>query len=668
MPVRIPLLDPVQSGGQVSQIDASSATAPARAVAQGAQAVGQGLYAGLETIEEAQKLKNDGKFSDLKAQARQAAMAYDQTLATNKDPTSWAPGFNKAMDSWKGAQGLESLPPDVRAQFGRWENEFRSTQGLKYQEQGSIFSIEQSKVAKDNSVQRAMDMADFGGAIKEIETDSLLSPAEKDRGIYKVQQREAKYNLENDINDDPKGTLKELESDSWLKDNPGASPELRQWGQDQARIAFQRKQKDALRGLTSEIEMGQIVTEDQLKERLAKEEYIEPEMHDEAIFHFRQSKPLDQETRFALTDGLNGLHDAYKSGELTLEEYRTAHDGVGQIIYSMGARDGAGELRQRLHNLDPTNWGPAKSPKDTRMQTVQKLGQLFETSGAFGSVSNEDIEKMSPFDVASKRTGIFNAREATEKAMESWLQSPEGKDANEEQISDKFKDIFLDKAAAKILRPGGAWATQPEVEDYINNLKNPADPKGASSQIKSEPVGTDLTSMVKHFEAGGEKSGFHSKAYWDYGQWSIGYGTRAKQGEVIDQAEAEKRLDAELSVHKNRVLSANEKLKLQLDPHQIDALTSFDYNTGKLETLLAGGTRDKDTIASMMLQYKNAKGTFLPGLLARRKAESSLFRNGYKGAKKQVKEDPAPVAEANSSEDPALNTGEFEEYNVIQDG
>lgn len=419
-----------------------------------------------------------------------------------------------------------------------------------------------------------------------------------------------------------------------------------------------------------------------MKERLAKTSNIDPEMHDEILFNFRQSKPLDQETRFGLTDGLNGLHDSYRKGEITLEEYRTAHDGLGQVIYSLGTRAGAGELRQRLHNLDPTNWGSAKQPKDTRMQTVQKLGQLFETSGAFGSVSDEDIAKMSPFDVASKRTEIYNAREATEKAMESWLQSPEGKDADEEKISDKFKSIFLDKAAAKILRPGGAWAenatqnfdpdaapsvggvgqnldyqgnraTTPQTEDYINSRKT-EDPKGASSQIKIEPVGNNLTDMVKHFEAGGEKAGFHAKAYWDYGQWSIGYGTRAKEGEVIDQAEAEKRLASELSTHKARVLKANDQLKLNLKTHQIDALTSFDYNTGKLETLLAGGTRDEETIASMMLQYTKAKGTFLPGLLNRRKAESSLFRHGYKGEKKQSQADPPPVDDPNSAPDDGL--------------
>jgi GH24 family phage-related lysozyme (muramidase) len=69
---------------------------------------------------------------------------------------------------------------------------------------------------------------------------------------------------------------------------------------------------------------------------------------------------------------------------------------------------------------------------------------------------------------------------------------------------------------------------------------------------------------------------------------------------------------------------------LDLTPAQIDALTSFDYNTGDLEQLLGGGARDKNEIASTMLLYRNdANGNRLKGLENRRKAERSLFVNGY---------------------------------------
>lgn len=154
-------------------------------------------------------------------------------------------------------------------------------------------------------------------------------------------------------------------------------------------------------------------------------------------------------------------------------------------------------------------------------------------------------------------------------------------------------------------------------------------PKGASDMISSTPVGSDLKSMVRHFEAGGEKAGFHAKAYNDGKQYSIGYGTKAKPGEVISKAEAESRLDSELSSHRQRVIKEADKLGIDFAPHEIDALTSFDYNTGSIGKLLAGGNRSKEEIAEAMLLYTKADGKHLRGLANRRQAESSLFRNGY---------------------------------------
>lgn len=156
-------------------------------------------------------------------------------------------------------------------------------------------------------------------------------------------------------------------------------------------------------------------------------------------------------------------------------------------------------------------------------------------------------------------------------------------------------------------------------------------PKGAHAGTSERPVGSDLRSMVKHFEAGGEKAGFHAAAYSDGRQWSIGYGTKARPGESITKEEAERRLDEELKMHAGRVDRIAGYLKLK--PHERDALTSFDYNTGELEKLTANGTRSREEIAERMLLYRNAtmggKLVRLPGLERRRLAEQYLFLNGY---------------------------------------
>jgi GH24 family phage-related lysozyme (muramidase) len=182
----------------------------------------------------------------------------------------------------------------------------------------------------------------------------------------------------------------------------------------------------------------------------------------------------------------------------------------------------------------------------------------------------------------------------------------------------------------KVLEIGGE-ETHRELKSgiYDADKSTSGGPQGASDSTAAVPVGSNLTEIVKHFEAGGAPGGFHKKAYWDYGQWSIGYGTKAKEGEVIDKAEAEKRLTSELSSHRSRVEKAVKSAGLTVSAHELDALTSFDYNTGKIQTLLAGGTRSKQEIANTMLLYRNADGKRLRGLENRRKAERHLFLYGH---------------------------------------
>lgn len=154
-------------------------------------------------------------------------------------------------------------------------------------------------------------------------------------------------------------------------------------------------------------------------------------------------------------------------------------------------------------------------------------------------------------------------------------------------------------------------------------------PQGASNETSAVPQGKSLTEVVKHFEAGGAPQGFHPEAYWDNGQYSIGYGTKARKGETITQAEAEQRLQSELSMHRDRVTREAGRLGIPLAPHELDALTSFDFNTGRIEQLLAGGKRSKAEIAEKMLLYRNSAGQRLRGLERRRRAEQQIFLNGY---------------------------------------
>ena len=168
-------------------------------------------------------------------------------------------------------------------------------------------------------------------------------------------------------------------------------------------------------------------------------------------------------------------------------------------------------------------------------------------------------------------------------------------------------------------KPKQQYFSDPQQEgrptpDFSNEHLAPAAPGS------DETTPTDLTNFVKSFE------GYSASAYGDYGQSSIGYGTRAKKGESrISRGEAEKRLQHELGTHKKRVIDHAAKFGYGFSPSQIDALTSFSFNTGRLAQLTDGGKRTHAEISKKIPEYRKAGGKVLKGLERRRAAEQKLF-------------------------------------------
>jgi GH24 family phage-related lysozyme (muramidase) len=133
-------------------------------------------------------------------------------------------------------------------------------------------------------------------------------------------------------------------------------------------------------------------------------------------------------------------------------------------------------------------------------------------------------------------------------------------------------------------------------------------------------VGGDWVTRVKKFE------GYYPKAYWDYKQHSVGWGTRARYpGERITKAEAERRLQSELGAARaivdRHAPNAPEGIK--------NALTSLTFNAGSkwtrsgLGRLVAKG--DYQGALQRFLQYNRAGGKVNRGLVNRRNAEAKWW-------------------------------------------
>jgi lysozyme len=128
---------------------------------------------------------------------------------------------------------------------------------------------------------------------------------------------------------------------------------------------------------------------------------------------------------------------------------------------------------------------------------------------------------------------------------------------------------------------------------------------------------------IKKFE------GFSAEARWDYAQNSNGYGTRARYaGEVIDKAEADRRFAGEI----NKAADFVDRFAPGLDDGSRAALTSLTYNAGTAWTQSGLGeavsSGDMDKARSLFLQYHNAGGSAVDGLVQRRLQEVAWFGAG----------------------------------------
>jgi GH24 family phage-related lysozyme (muramidase) len=167
---------------------------------------------------------------------------------------------------------------------------------------------------------------------------------------------------------------------------------------------------------------------------------------------------------------------------------------------------------------------------------------------------------------------------------------------------------------------GIAIAVAPVPAPFPAPAPGPVEPPVIPTSAPSKVVDPALVAFVKKFE------GFSAKAYWDYKQWSIGYGTKATSStEVITEAEALKRLTEEVS----KAEVAVEKVAANAPVGVKQALTDLTYNAGEgwekqtLGTLIKEGKYEE--AKSHVLAYNHAGGQVNAGLTARREAEVKMF-------------------------------------------
>ena len=156
--------------------------------------------------------------------------------------------------------------------------------------------------------------------------------------------------------------------------------------------------------------------------------------------------------------------------------------------------------------------------------------------------------------------------------------------------------------------------------------------KAASAFVASQ----EMIEVLKTWE------GFSRKPYWDYKQWTVGYGTRVPDGKLqeyqtngIPEEEAEALLQEFLVTMGAELNTFFDKFGLKMDQGKFDALLSFSFNCGTgwlykpstVRTAIIEGWEGDDLIFALA-QWSNSGNETIPGLIRRRLAEADMYLNG----------------------------------------
>lgn len=136
-----------------------------------------------------------------------------------------------------------------------------------------------------------------------------------------------------------------------------------------------------------------------------------------------------------------------------------------------------------------------------------------------------------------------------------------------------------------------------------------------------------------------DHEGFSKYAQWDYGQWSIGYGTRCEENEFPDgitEEEADLRLREMVADFEITVDKVLENSPIQHTQAQYDAIISFTYNLGSqwinpkyniYQYIVYGGYTEMEFVNTMG-SWLSSSSEVVNGLARRRIDEADLYLNG----------------------------------------
>lgn len=246
-----------------------------------------------------------------------------------------------------------------------------------------------------------------------------------------------------------------------------------------------------------------------------------------------------------------------------------------------------------------------------------KAGQIHLNSGGFGSATEASE--------ASEAETALEGMDPTNEKLDIPAPGPRAEVRPSEPTSTPSYGITgIDDASDTPDEGSGGGGSSSAPSLTTSQASSTGAPPGTEGTGAAN-ASMGLLDLIKSFE------GFYPEAYWDYAQWSIGYGSFAGRNrsapdiQTVTEAEATRMLEQQLQRYIQNVEGINRTGNYQWNQGQKDALISFAYNLGSINGLTANGTRSNQVIADKMLEYNKAGGQAIAGLTRRRQIERQKF-------------------------------------------
>ena len=181
------------------------------------------------------------------------------------------------------------------------------------------------------------------------------------------------------------------------------------------------------------------------------------------------------------------------------------------------------------------------------------------------------------------------------------------------------------------------------IQDFLG-LDEIADGDDPDEPGKNVPSNFKLRTSEQCIDYLKQAEGFSATAFWDYQQYSIGYGSRCKLHQYpngITKDEADKLLRKILYEFEQDLDAFLKKNSVKLSDQEYDALIAFTYNTGsewmrssRLASLLIDGDYTENEIASAMgiwCHVGSSDPQISSALITRRMREVNIFLYGNYG-------------------------------------